>query len=428
MHPGKLFFVGLILTIIPDAVFAAGDNNAPMLLAGIPVEFIIFGLTLIGVAVFYKHTLLVSLIGLAAILVQKLGFQNFNIISHLQNESSILLNLLGLLLGFAILARLFEESHIPKILPKVLPDDWKGPFLLLVYIFILSAFLDNIAAALIGGSIALVVFRGKVHIGYLVAIVAASNAGGSGSVLGDTTTTMMWIDGISPLNVIHAYIAAIPALLFFGVFASIQQHKYHPILKGKYKSPKIDTVKLIICLLILVGAVIANLLIDFTAAGVWAGILIGATLTKIDWKELQKAIPGTIFLLALTLTASMMPVDNLPSPSWQNCFSLGLVSSVFNNIPLTKLALDQGGYDWGMLAYCVGYGGSMIWFGSSAGVAITNLYPGSGSVIRWVKGGWHVIVGYILGFIILYFTFGWQPEAPHKPKNETKTEIISTSK
>ena len=66
-------------------------------------------------------------------------------------------------------------------------------------IFVLSSFLDNIAAALIGGTIAGVVFRGKVHIGYLAAIVAASNAGGSGSVVGDTTTTMMWIDGVSPL-------------------------------------------------------------------------------------------------------------------------------------------------------------------------------------------------------------------------------------
>ena len=73
-------------------------------------------------------------------------------------------------------------------------------------IFVLSSFLDNIAAALIGGTIANVVFRGKVHIGYLAAIVAASNAGGSGSVVGDTTTTMMWIDGVSPMQVIEAYI------------------------------------------------------------------------------------------------------------------------------------------------------------------------------------------------------------------------------
>jgi Na+/H+ antiporter NhaD/arsenite permease-like protein len=60
----------------------------------------------------------------------------------------IILNLLGLLLGFAVLSKIFEESHVPDILPRYLPDDWKGPFLLLVFIFILSSFLDNIAAAL----------------------------------------------------------------------------------------------------------------------------------------------------------------------------------------------------------------------------------------------------------------------------------------
>ena len=83
----------------------------------------------------------------------------------------------------------------------------------LVFVFILSSFLDNIAAALIGGTIALVVFKKRVHIGYIAAIVAASNAGGSGSVVGDTTTTMMWIDGVSAFNVLHAYIAAGIALV-----------------------------------------------------------------------------------------------------------------------------------------------------------------------------------------------------------------------
>jgi len=63
----------------------------------------------------------------------------------------------------------------------------------------------------------------------------------------------------------------------------------------------------------------------------------------------------------------------LPSASWQSAFGLGFISSVFDNIPLTALALKQGGYDWGVLAYAVGFGGSMIWFGSSAGVALSNI-------------------------------------------------------
>jgi len=107
---------------------------------------------------------------------------------------AVLFTLLGIavfvsIVGFALLARHFEESHVPLVLPRFLPDDWKGGFALLAAVFVLSSFLDNIAAALIGGTMAQQVFRGKVHIGYLAAIVAASNAGGSGSVVGDTTTT-----------------------------------------------------------------------------------------------------------------------------------------------------------------------------------------------------------------------------------------------
>ncbi len=63
--------------------------------------------------------------------------------------------------------------------------------------------------------------------------------------------------------------------------------------------------------------------------------------------------------------------------SWQTALGLGFVSAVFDNIPLTALALKQGGYDWGFLAYAVGFGGSMIWFGSSAGVALGEHVSGS---------------------------------------------------
>ena len=90
-------------------------------------------------------------------------------------------------------------------------------------------------------------------------------------------------------------------------------------------------------------------------------------------------------------------------------FGLGFVSAVFDNIPLTKLALEQGGYDWGVLAYAVGFGGSMIWFGSSAGVAVSNLFPEAKSVGQWLRHGWYVAVGYVVGFIVLMAVLGWNP-------------------
>jgi hypothetical protein len=82
---------------------------------------------------------------------------------------------------------------------------------------------------------------------------------------------------------------------------------------------------------------------------------------------------------------------------------------VFDNIPLTALGLRQGGYDWGVLAYAVGFGGSMVWFGSSAGVAIASTFPGARSVRAWVRAGWHVALAYVVGFAVMMLWPGWRP-------------------
>lgn len=429
----KMCCISFTLALVLYPVFSFAGNGTPPSIGCIRIEFILFALTLVGVALFYDKTFWVAIIGLSVILLFKFIFDpSFNFTEHFlgntslfdqladknlrQGEWSTLLNLLGLLLGFAILAKHFDGTGIPAILPRYLPNDWKGPFVLLIMIFVLSSFLDNIAAALIGGTVAYVVFNKKIHFGYLVAIVAASNAGGSGSVLGDTTTTMMWIDGVSPVNVLHAYFAAGIALLIFGWFASHQQDKYNRILKDPKKNTKINFKKLFIVIFILTGAIVANFLYDMPALGVWIAIIIGAFIAETPWKESQNAVKGTVFLLCLVTCASLMPVNDLPSASWVSTFILGFVSAVFDNIPLTKLCLDQGCYDWGMLAYAVGFGGSMIWFGSSAGVAICNKFPEARNVGLWLRKGWHVTLAYIAGFFVLYFLWGWEPADNKKVK------------
>ena len=397
----------------------------------IPIDFILFALTLLGIALFHRYTLIVALAGLAAITSYKLVFTSFKegpglagLSLHLQHEWVVLANLFLLLMGFALLSRHFEESGVPDELPAVLPDNWTGGFALLAIVFVLSGFLDNIAAALIGGTMARHVFKGKVHIGYLAALVAASNSGGAGSVLGDTTTTMMWIDGVSPLKVIEAYLPATVALIVFGIPASRLQHNYSAIVKQPPRRLRIEWVRLFIVGAILIAAVLANVVtnIRFPAVldqvpvlglAVWAVILATSPLRRPDWQIMPETAKGTVFLLALVLCASMMPVERLPTPSWQTSFGLGFVSAVFDNIPLTALALKQGGYDWGMLAYAVGFGGSMTWFGSSAGVALANMYPEVKSVGLWLRHGWFVGLAYIIGFAAMVAILGWHPDAPH---------------
>ena len=419
----RLLASSLVLALLSPAAHA-GDGP---LIWGVPLDFVLFAATLLGVAIFHHHVLKVALGGLALISVYKVMLTGFKagdglpgLAAHMAHEWVLLANLLCLLVGFALLARHFEDSGVPEVLPRLLPANWLGPFVLLLIIWVLSGFLDNIAAALIGGTVAASVFRRRIHIGYLAAIVAASNAGGSGSVIGDTTTTMMWIAGVSPLEVAPAYLGAAISLLIFGLPASLQQHRHQPIIGDLHTARHIDWVRVAIIAFMLLAAIATNVTVNvffseaaarfpFLGVAVWVALLLAVPLRPPEWSLVPEALRGSLFLLALVVCASMMPVEKLPPASWLTTLGLGFVSSVFDNIPLTELALKQGGYDWAFLAFAVGFGGSMLWFGSSAGVALANLFPEAKSAGRWLLHGWHVPLAYVGGFYAMLWLTGWSP-------------------
>lgn len=394
---------------------------------GIPLEYLIFALTLLGIALLHSYSFQVALTGFISVSLYKIfivgfktgdGVQGF--LLHMGHEWVTLANLFALILGFSILARHFEKSHVPNILPRWLPGDWKGGFVLLVLIFFISSFLDNIAAALIGGAMAHQLFRARVHIAYIAAIVAASNGGGAWSVVGDTTTTMMWIQGVNPADVLRCFGPALLGLCIFGIPAARTQHNHSPMIHGANGHSSVDWGRVGIVFFILFLAIATNVIVNqnfaaesdafpFIGAAVWVAILLTARTRRHDWEVVPENLKGTCFLLALVAMASMMPIEALPAPTWQSAMGLGYVSAVFDNIPLTALALKQGGYDWGFLAYAVGFGGSMLWFGSSAGVALSNMYPEAKSVGLWLRHGWPIAVAYTVSYLVMVLVIGWSP-------------------
>lgn len=392
----------------------------------VPVEFFLFGLMLLGVALFHKRSLAISLVGLLVILSYEALVTSFPtgtgadaLAVHLQHEWVIVTNLLLLLVGFELLASHFERSNVSDQLPCYLPEGWTGSLALLAIIFVLSGFLDNIAAAVLGGVMARHVYNGRVSVGFLAAIVAAANAGGAGSVIGDTTTTIMWLNGVSPVTVLPAYIPSLFAFAVFGPLGALSQHRFQPISGRDSCDKPLHWRRIWIVVAVLAAAVTANVLANLLSEGeetapwlglaLWAAILLTSPIAKPDWSGIRPAFKGALFLIALVLSASLMPIAVLPVPSWQSAFGLGLLSSVFDNIPLTVLALEQGGYDWALLAYAVGFGGSMVWFGSSAGVALTNDFPEGRSVKAWLKQGWYVPIAYLVGFAAMLLLTGWDP-------------------
>ena len=130
---GVLAWLAMALMPSPALAVAAETCQEASAQLCIPVEFVLFGLTLLGVALLHHHTLAVALTGLAVITAFKLGFTGFKtgagfagLVTHMGHEWVMLTNLLGLLLGFALLARHFEDSGVPKVLPRFLPAGWPG--------------------------------------------------------------------------------------------------------------------------------------------------------------------------------------------------------------------------------------------------------------------------------------------------------------
>lgn len=371
-------------------------------LASSPFEFGLFASVIAGLIFFHKYMLEITLCGVFILWMALYTGRDFDIVHHVvDHEWHMLTNVFLLLLGFAILAKAFENTKIPLWLPRILPDNEFGLAVLLVIVAVMSLFLDNIAAALIGGTIARTVFNNRVAISTVVGIAAASNAGGAPSPVGDTTTTMMWISGIEAGYLLKAGIGALIVVLFISVPLSYLQHKHQKIQADPPPGGvKINMGQLILVLMILGGTVTTNVLYDFPALGVWTAILIGRAIgIQIDWAEMKHMLRSACFIVCIMLLASMMPVDQLPPGGPTVDMVHGFMSSIFDNIPLTKLCIDQGGHDYGALAFSVGYGGSMTPFGSSAGVALFSMFPEAKNPIKWIRHGWLVILAFPIAYL-----------------------------
>ncbi|HLA35275.1 MAG TPA: citrate transporter [Rhodocyclaceae bacterium] len=391
----------------------------------LPIDFLLFSLMLLGIVLFSKYSLSVALSGFAAITLHRIFADGVNggmgLSGWIEHVGSIWVtsaNLLGLLTGCAVLTRHVEKSRLPlKLLPH-LPQDWKAGPILLMIVYVVSGYFGSIAATLVGVGLIYPIFNFKLHTSYVVGIIVAANAGGAGSVLGNLTTTMIWNEGISPMSMAYSGFATMIVFAIVAALVSPLQHAHSPIVPAVSQKVELAWRRLFIVACVMLAGSGSLVLVKlyfplqankfpFAALAVWLAIAATSPLALHDWRVMPNAFKGAIFAIALAMSATLMPISMMKIETWHNVFGLGFVSGVFGSIPLTELAIRQGGYDWDFFVYAVGVGGSMVWFGSPAGVALTNLHPEVKNAVHWVKYGWPVLLGYVVGFFLLLFVFGW---------------------
>jgi Na+/H+ antiporter NhaD/arsenite permease-like protein len=342
---------------------------------------------------------------LSLIFVRQHGDEIAAWLDHFGNpeEYRLLYNVALLLPGFGMLAYYFEHSGFDARLVKYIDSDAK----LLIAVCALSAVLDNIAAAMIGG----VLIRsryGKANAPFkmLVGVICASNLGGAPSPIGDTTTVMLFVDGKPVAELLKAAAAAVGAL---AVIIALSVRHRHLLLPVKEDRPTPVKWSLFWPMLGIPGLLVGNIVLEEPGLGLWAGIAAGCLVgrARFRWSILKPTggpMASMYFLVILIASAGMIPVEAFRpvmeglSPTGM-AYTLGILSAFFDNIPLTKLAINLGGFDWGLLAYSVGFGGSATWFGSSAGIALGTTYPELYDTKRWIRPFFAVQLAFLAGFV-----------------------------
>jgi len=381
--------------------------------------FAVFIIMLVALMVFHHHKTPVVVLGFL-ILVGLYGYGHgwAGLAHHFSahHEYHLLYNLALLLPGFGLVAHYFETSGFDRRLSKYIDSDRK----LLWAVFFLSAILDNIAAAMIG-AVLLITRYGKpdasdtterlagIPFFMIVAVIGTSNLGGAYSFAGDTTTVMMFIAGVGILTLGKAAFAAFPAQVFLNWCVARGGYTPNPPLKGQ---PTPVQWQRFWPLLAVPGLALGNIAYDQPGIGLWVGLLIGMLIgkTALDWRALKETFPNTVFLVLLVAAAGLLPLEQM-NPILDRLSKdevavlLGVLSPWFDNIPLTKLAIDIGGFDWGLLAYAVGFAGTAMWFGSSAGVAVGLKIPETYNTRRWIVPFFVVMGVYAVGIAAYMLVF-----------------------
>ncbi len=286
--------------------------------------------------------------------------------------------------------------------------------------FILSAIIDNLTATIVLITILQKVIQDRnTRLWFAGLIIVAANAGGAWSPIGDVTTTMLWIGKkvTTPELIKYLFIPSVVCMVVPTLIASrykafrgtINNKEVSEIKKSPFGSrmlylglgsilfvPFFKQITHLppyvgMMLSLAVVAAFAELYssakfslsnIDETADDHAIHSPVHAALTKIE-------LPSILFFLGILMAVGALESLGLlfnfagqltqAIPNMDIVVSLfGVISAVIDNVPLVAASMgmfSQGPDDpiWHAIAYAAGTGGSMLVFGSAAGVVAMGM-------------------------------------------------------
>ena len=374
-------------------------------------------------------------------------------VHSLQNEVNHLILEISQIVFFLMVAMTYIEALIERDVFNALKYNlvskgytYKKLFWLTgVLAFFISPVADNLTTALILSTVLLTIDKNNVN--FLVAgainIVVAANAGGAWSPFGDITTLMAWAAGKAPFIDFFALFPAsfigwlVTAFLLARVVPEGSPH-FDPATEPKVSIKKGGKVVIGLGAFTIFSAVMMHQLFHLPA--MW-GMMFGFSLLSIYtyiykktnkneepmhvFHYMSKIENNTLFFFfgilaavgALHFVGFLNYAVSLYDKFGATAVNIGVgfLSAIVDNVPVMSAVLKANpmmGADagenlsqWLLVTLTAGIGGSMISFGSAAGVGVMGKLKGIYTFGAHMRLAWTVVVGYVVSVAIWYVQF-----------------------
>ena len=306
--------------------------------------------------------------------------------------------------------------------------------------FFISPVADNLTTALILSTVLITIDKNRKDflVPSAINVVVAANAGGAWSPFGDITTLMAWTAG---KGVFTDFLFLFPASVGGYVITAFLLSKFVPDIKpdfdiSKEKVPKMaEGSKTVMALgiLTIICAVVSHQVLHLPA--MW-GMMFGLALLKIYSYFLKKkyginyfnifesmakienntlmfffgilAAVGALHFIGWLFLASKVYDPSVLGPTIAN-IAVGFISAIVDNVPVMSAILKanptMGTDQWMLVTMTAGIGGSLISFGSAAGVGVMGKMQGIYTFSSHMKFAWTILVGYIVSITIWYIQY-----------------------
>lgn len=303
--------------------------------------------------------------------------------------------------------------------------------------FFLSPIADNLTTALILSTV-LITIDNKTKeflVPGAINIVVAANAGGVWSPFGDITTLMAWTAGKC---VFSDFLFLFPSAVLGYLATAYLLSRFVPKTKPDFDVTKEKRPALMTGANVVMGLGIVTIMMAvvshqvFNLPAMW-GMLFGLSLLKLYAVRITKKfkselnifhsiakIENNTLLFFFGILAAVgalyfvgwlnlaVKVYDIIGPTWTN-IGVGFLSAIVDNVPVMSAVLkanpDMGLDQWMLVTMTAGIGGSLISFGSAAGVGVMGRLPGIYTFSSHMKYAWTVLIGYFVSLAVWYLQF-----------------------